>query len=89
MHTDSAHLTLSTYAAWSYGDLGAHVLEAVGHNVTSALAPDTLPLPLRQSPPLGFVFEHSLLHAAATQEGRNASVKELAAALRAFADVGH
>lgn len=106
--TDSAHLTLSTYAQWSYGDLAAHVLEAVGHNVTHTLAPDTLPLALRRSPPLGFVFEHSLLAAAAhTDAGAGAaggsggssggsgkaagaaskSVKELAAALRAFADV--
>ena len=105
--TDSAHLTLSTYAQWSYGDLAAHVLEAVGHNATHTLAPDTLPLALRRSPPLGFVFEHSLLAAAHTDAGAvsaggsgsssggsskaagaaSKSVKELAAALRAFADV--
>lgn len=83
--------------------------QAVGHNVTHKLAPDTLPLALRRSPPLGFVFEHSLLTAApnaaantdaaasaaaaatatatASKAAASKSVKELAAALRAFADV--
>jgi hypothetical protein len=82
----------------------------VGHNVTHKLAPNTLPLPLRRSPPWGFLFtEHSLLssllhhhnNAAAAAAGGGGgsvgsggggggvkkSIRELAAALRAFADV--
>jgi len=77
----SAHLTISTYQQWSYGDLATQMMEVVGHNITYKTAPATFPLPLRRSPLPGFIFEHSL----ARPPSLPPSVTALAAGLRALA----
>lgn len=51
---DSAHVTISTYQSWSWGDVALQVLESTLAEDSMANSARCLPLGLRRSPAAGF-----------------------------------
>eukprot|EP00803_Ostreobium_quekettii_P009229 evm.model.scf_368.8 EVM.evm.TU.scf_368.8 scf_368:75707-77381(-) len=79
----SVHLTISTYQRWTWGDLAATVVQGA---VMAQKGPDCAPHCLRQGLPHGFVYGVGTHPLEAPDASRDAA-KELAARLRALADV--
>mmetsp|Transcript_19114 Transcript_19114/g.53280 ORF Transcript_19114/g.53280 Transcript_19114/m.53280 type:complete len:526 (+) Transcript_19114:205-1782(+) len=81
---DSAHLTISTYQRWSWGDLAVSILQQA---INATGEPGCLPISARLSLPPGFLYQHGL--APLSRDSASAagdSAARLATCLREMAD---